>query len=268
MKPVTRRALFAGVVLFVYAPILVVAVYSFNDSRFALAWQGFRLRWYKSLLASPEFRMALENSLVISLSSTLLATVLGTLLAIGMHFLRFPGRRLLQAVLYLPVVMPDIVMAVGLLSLYVALHVTLGRLSVILAHVSFQISFVALVVGGRLGGFPLSVVEAARDLGARPAAVLRRVILPLILPGVLAGAVVALTLSVDDFLITYFTAGAGASTLPIRIYAMVKRGVTPDVNALATLLLVFTIGVSLLALRGLRTGSAARGAVAERGEAA
>jgi spermidine/putrescine transport system permease protein len=152
--------------------------------------------------------------------------------------------------------MPDIVMAVGLLALYVALHVTLGRLSVILAHVSFQISFVTLVVGGRLAGFPVSVVEAARDLGARPAAVLRRVILPLILPGVVAGAVVALTLSVDDFLIAYFTAGAGASTLPIRIYAMVKRGVTPDVNALATLLLVFTIGVSLAALRGLRPGRA------------
>jgi spermidine/putrescine transport system permease protein len=256
VRSASRRALLAGVATFVYAPILVVVLYSFNDSRFALAWRGFTLRWYQSLLTGAEFRMALENSLVVSLSSTALATVLGTLLAVGIHFLRFRGRRVLQTLLYLPVVMPDIVMAVGLLALYVALHVTLGRLSVILAHVSFQISFVALVVGGRLAGFPVSLVEAARDLGALPAAVFRRVILPLALPGVLAGAVVALTLSVDDFLITYFTAGAGASTLPIRIYAMVKRGVTPDVNALATLLLVFTIGVSLAALRGLRPAPA------------
>lgn len=259
MRPGLRRALFTAVLAFVYAPIVVVAVYSFNDSRFALAWQGFTLRWYRSLLASAEFRTALENTLVISLSATLIATVLGTLLAVGIHFLRFPGRRVLQALLYLPVVLPDIVMAVGLLALYVATHVTLGRVSVILAHVSFQISFVALVVGGRLQGFPVSIVEAARDLGADPLAVLRRIILPVIRPGIVAGAVVALTLSVDDYLITYFTAGAGASTLPLRIYAMVKRGVTPDVNALATLLLVFTIGVSLLALRGVRGAGRSQG---------
>ena len=247
-----RRALIGGVAAFVYLPVLVVAVYSFNDSRFGFAWRGFTLAWYRALFASPEVAAALRNTLVVSLSSTAIATVLGALLAVGIHFLRFPGRRALQAFLYLPVIMPDIVMAVGLLALYVAVGLTLGRVSVILAHVAFQIAFVALVVGGRLQGFPLSVVEAARDLGAGPGQVLRRVVAPLIMPGVLAGAVVALTLSVDDFLITYFTAGAGASTLPIRIYAMVKRGVTPDVNALATLLLVFTIGVTLVALRGAR----------------
>lgn len=258
MRPAVRRPLLVAVTGFVYAPVVIVAVYSFNDSRLALAWRGFTLRWYGELFRNPEVLAALRNTLIISLSSTLLATALATLLAVGIHFLRFPGRRPLQALLLLPVVMPDIVMAVGLLAFYVTLGLSLGRVSVILAHVAFQISFVALVVGGRLHGFPLSVVEAARDLGAGPGQVLRRVIAPLILPGVLAGAVVALTLSVDDFLITYFTAGAGASTLPIRIYAMVKRGVTPDVNALATLLLVFTVGVTLLALRGARGAFAAR----------
>jgi spermidine/putrescine transport system permease protein len=252
VRPWTRRALLGGVIAFVYTPVVVVAVYSFNDSRVAIQWRGFTLAWYRSLFASAEIAAALENTLIVSLASTLLATLLGALLAVGIHFLRFPGRRMLQAILYLPVVMPDIVMAVGLLALYVALGVSLGRVSVILAHVSFQISFVALVVGGRLHGFSTSLVEAARDLGAGPVQVLRRVVAPLAFPGVLAGAVVALTLSVDDFLITYFTAGAGASTLPIRIYAMVKRGITPDVNALATLLLLFTIGVTLLALRGAR----------------
>jgi spermidine/putrescine transport system permease protein len=258
VKPAARRVLLGGVMAFVYAPVLVVAVYSFNDSRVALQWRGFTLAWYRSLFHSAEVAAALENTVIVSLASTTIATVLGSLVAIGVHFLRFPGRRALQALLYLPVVMPDIVMAVGLLALYVAMGVTLGRVSVILAHASFQISFVALVVGGRLHGFPASLVEAARDLGAGPARVLGRVVIPLALPGILAGAVVALTLSVDDFLITYFTAGAGASTLPIRIYAMVKRGITPDVNALATLLLVFTIGITLLAVRGTRVAESAR----------
>jgi spermidine/putrescine transport system permease protein len=252
MKRAVRRIVLGGVIAFVYAPVVVVAVYSFNDSRVAIQWRGFTLAWYRSLFQSAEVAAALGNTIIISLASTAIATVLGALLAVGIHFLRFPGRRAIQGLLYLPVVMPDIVMAVGLLALYVALGVALGRLSVILAHVAFQISFVALVVGGRLHGFPVSVVEAARDLGARPAQVVWRVVTPLALPGILAGAVVALTLSVDDFLITYFTAGAGASTLPIRIYAMVKRGVTPDVNALATLLLVFTIGVTSIAVRGAR----------------
>jgi spermidine/putrescine transport system permease protein len=253
MSPGTRRILLGAVIVFVYAPVLVVAVYSFNDSRVALEWRGFTLDWYRSLFQSAEIAAALRNTVIVSLASTLIATGLGALVAVGIHFLRFPGRRAMQGLLYLPVVMPDIVMAVGLLALYVALGVTLGRVSVILAHVAFQISFVALVVGGRLHGFPVSVVEAARDLGAGPAQVLRRIVIPLALPGILAGAVVALTLSVDDFLITYFTAGAGASTLPIRIYAMVKRGITPDVNALATLLLVFTVGVTLIAVRASRS---------------
>jgi spermidine/putrescine transport system permease protein len=243
------------VIAFVYAPVLVVAAYSFNDSRVALEWRGFTLAWYRSLFESPQIAAALRNTLIVSLASTAVATVLGAMVAMGIHFLRFPGRRALQGLLYLPVVMPDIVMAVGLLAFYVAIGLSLGRTSVILAHVAFQISFVALVVGGRLQGFSVSLIEAARDLGAGPAQVLRRVILPLALPGIVAGAIVALTLSVDDFLITYFTAGSGASTLPIRIYAMVKRGITPDVNALATLLLVFTLGVTLAAVRLSRRGA-------------
>jgi spermidine/putrescine transport system permease protein len=245
----SARATLAAVLLFLYAPIAVLVVYSFNDSRFSATWQGFTLGWYQRLLQSPETAAALKSTLVVSLTATALATVLGTLLALGLHLRRFRGRAAVEALLYLPVVAPDIVMGVALLAFYVAAHFPLGRLSIILAHVSFQIPFVALIVKARLQDFPVEVIEAARDLGADEGAMIRHVLLPIVRPGILAGALIALALSIDDFLITYFTAGAGASTLPIRIYSMVKRGVTPDINALSTLLLVATLVLVVASLR-------------------
>lgn len=238
-----------GTLLFLYAPVAVLVVYSFNASRFSAVWQGFTLEWYARLFQSPETAAALRNTLVVSFSATALATVLGTLLAVGLHLRRFRGRGLVELLLYLPVVAPDIVMGVSLLAFFVAVQLPLGRLSIVLAHVSFQVSFVALVLRARLQDFPPSVLEAARDLGASEFRALRRVLLPMAAPGILAGALIALALSVDDFVIAYFTAGAGASTLPIRIYSMVRRGVTPDINALSTLLLLFTLGLIGAALR-------------------
>ncbi len=247
-----NRVILWGVLAFLYLPVLVLAVYSFNASRFALSWEGFTLEWYLRVFTSPEIGRALRNTLVVSTVSTAASTALGTALAMGLHFHRFRGRDLLQGGFYLPILIPDIILAVALLSFFALVALPLGLGSIILAHVSFQISFVALLVRARLQAFPASLVEAARDLGATPAGVVRRVVLPLAAPGIVAGALVAFTLSVDDFLIAYFTAGAGSSTLPIRIYSMIKRGVTPEVNALATLLLVFslvTISVSMLILR-------------------
>jgi spermidine/putrescine transport system permease protein len=249
---VTRRPssfVLGAVLTFLYAPVLVLVLYSFNDSRFSAAWQGFTLRWYARLFESPETAAALKNTLIISTSATLLATLLGTALAVGMHVYRFRGRGLTESLLYLPIIAPDIVMGVALLAFYVLVSLTLGRISVILAHVAFQISFVALVVRGRLQDFPPALLEAAHDLGADDARTFRHVILPLLKPGIAAGALIAFAISVDDFVVTYFTAGAGASTLSIRIYSMVKRGVTPDINALCTLMLVFTLAVLLLARR-------------------
>ncbi|MBI4409369.1 MAG: ABC transporter permease [Gemmatimonadetes bacterium] len=247
-----------GTLAFLYAPVLVLVIYSFNDSRFSAAWQGFTLRWYARLFESPETAAALENTLIVSVSSTVIATTLATLLAVGLHLHRFRGRGLIEALLYLPVIAPDIILGVSLLGFYVAAHLPLGRLSIILAHVAFQISFVALVVRGRLQDFPPALLEAARDLGADELRTLRHVLLPLLRPAILAGALIAFALSIDDFVITYFTAGAGASTLPLRIYSMVKRGVTPDVNALSTLLLLFTLALIVLALR-LRPAAGATG---------
>jgi spermidine/putrescine transport system permease protein len=242
------RLVLWGTLAFLYAPVLVLVVYSFNASRFSALWQGFTIDWYARLFESDETAAALRNTLVVSVSATLAATVLGTLLAVGLHLRSFRGRAWVDLLLYLPVVAPDIIMGVSLLAFYVAVHLPLGRLTIILAHVSFQISFVALVVRSRLQDFPPSLLEAARDLGASEGRALRRVLLPIAAPGILAGALIALALSIDDFVVTYFTAGAGASTLPIRIYSMVKRGVTPDVNALSTLLLVFTLALLLGAL--------------------
>jgi spermidine/putrescine transport system permease protein len=224
-------------------------LYSFNDSRFSAAWEGFTLAWYARLFQSPETATALRNTLIVSFSATLLAMLLGTLLAVGIHLRRFRGRALVELLLYLPIIAPDIVLGVSLLAFFVAVGLPLGRLSIVLAHVAFQVSFVALVVRARLQGFPPSLLEAARDLGADELGAIRRVLLPIVRPGIVAGALIALALSVDDFLVTYFTAGAGASTLPIRIYSMVKRGVTPDINALSTLLLVFTLVLILASLR-------------------
>ena len=241
-----------GALVFLYAPVVVLIAYSFNDSRFTVTWQGFTLRWYSGLLDNAETMAAARNTLIVSLSSTLLATALGTLLAVGLGRHRFRGRSAVELLLLLPIIVPDIIMGVALLTMYTAVHFPLGRTSIVLAHVSFQISFVTLVVRARLQDFPPSLIEAARDLGADEWRAFRRILLPLLAPGIVAGALIALALSIDDFVITYFTAGAGASTLPVRIYSMVRRGVTPEVNALSTVLLATTLLVTWLAARARR----------------
>ena len=254
----SSRGTLWGVLAFLYAPVIVLVLYSFNDARFSATWEGFTLEWYARLFQSSETGAALRSTLVVALTATALSTVLGTLLALGLHLRRFRGRGLVELLLYLPIVAPDIIIGVALLAFYVVIHLPLGRVSIALAHASFQIPFVALVVRARLQDFPQEVLEAARDLGADESATIRHVLLPIVRPGIVAGALIALALSVDDFVVAYFTAGAGASTLPIRIYSMVKRGVTPDINALSTLLLLATLGLIVAALRvqRRRTGGA------------
>lgn len=241
-------AVLAVVLAFLYLPVLVLVVYSFNASRFAVSWQGFTLAWYAKLLDDPETARAAWNTLVVAGSSTVVATLLGSTLALGLRFQRVPGRRALEALLMMPVVFPDIVIGVALLAGFVFAGVPLGLRSIVLAHVSFQVSFVWLILRGALEEFPGDLLEAARDLGCSETGALARVALPLLWPAILAAALIAATLSVDDFVIAYFTAGPGSSTLSVRIYAMVKRGVTPDINALCALLLV----ASTLALAAAR----------------
>jgi spermidine/putrescine transport system permease protein len=232
--------------VFLYAPLAIVVLYSFNDSRLNAQWVGFTLAWYEKLLHNEPMLIAARNSLLIALAAAAASTVLGTLAGFALHRHR---PRLLAPLVLATIAIPEILMGVSLLIFFVLLNVTLGMVSIILAHITFCIGFVALVVRARLAGMDESLTEAARDLGATPAQAFRWVTLPLIMPGVVAGALMAFTLSLDDFVITFFTAGAGSSTLPLQIYTMVKIAVTPEVNAVSTLLMLLTLTLILVAAR-------------------
>lgn len=240
-----------GVVLvFFYLPILILVVESFNSSRFGGAWRGFSLRWYGRLFHEPAIWESARNTLLIAVVVTFVSLALGTTAALALH--RF-GRSRLQRVhytlVYTPLVVPEILMGISLLMAFVAAGVSLGMGTIVLAHVTFCISYVALTVLGRLQDFDFTIIEAARDLGATGWTATRRVLLPMLAPGLAAAGLIAFTLSVDDFVITFFVAGPGATTLPIRVYSMIKHGATPLINALSTLLLALTFGTVLVSQR-------------------
>jgi spermidine/putrescine transport system permease protein len=233
---------------FLYIPMLAVAICSLNAGRHGFVWRGFTLQWYGALFHDPFIMEAVRNTLVLAVASTVISTGLGTLLAIGLS--RFPWPRWLRGyldlTLYLPVVTPDIIFAAALVVAFSILRFfsplfRLGLPAMIIAHVTFQIAFVALVVRSRLASIGRTLEEAARDLYADTPYVLRRVILPLLMPGIVAGAMLAFTLSLDDFVISFFTAGPESRTLPILIYGEVRRGVTPQMHALSTLILLVTV---------------------------
>jgi len=229
---------------FLYVPLAIVVVYSFNDSRLNAEWVGFTLDWYRKLFTHEEMLTAAGNSLLIGLTASLVSTVLGTMAGFAMYRYKL---RLLPVLVLTPIAIPEILMGVSLLIFFVLLNFTLGLVSVTLAHIAFCIGFVAIVVRARLAGMDESLTEAARDCGATPAEAFRYVTLPLIMPGVIAGALMAFTLSIDDFVITFFTAGAGTTTLPLVIYSMIKIAVTPEVNAVSTLLMLLTLVLIVIA---------------------
>lgn len=234
--------------VFLYVPIVALIVLSFNDGGFPTAWTGFSLKWYGVLLNSGPLLSSAWNSLIVASVSTLIATTLGTLLALGVE--RGRQSAAFDSMLLAPMLIPDIVLAVALLSFFSLLDVALGLQTIIAGHTVFNIAFVAAVVRARLKHFDWSVVEASIDLGASELVTLWRVTLPTILPGVLAGGLLAFTLSIDEFIIAYFTAGAGDSiTLPIRIYSMIRFGVTPEINAMATVMLLVSFLLIYIALR-------------------
>lgn len=254
--PVGLLLILGAVLLFLYLPIAVLVALSFNDGGLPTAWTGFSTRWYGELLGNADILGAAWNSLLVAVASTLIATVLGTLLALGVEMRRRRGR-LLETLIFAPMVVPDIVLAIALLSAFSLLGVRMGLGTIVLAHVVFNLAFVCAVVRARLRRFDWAVVEASEDLGASLPRTLLRVVLPLLAPAIFAGALLAFTLSVDEFIIAFFTAGAGraSTTLPMQIYAMIRFGVTPDVNALATLVL----GLSVLLLVAARAAN--RGAL-------
>ena len=257
MKPPSKTLHSVATLLyaFLYAPIVVVVVSSFNAGRHGAGWQGFTLEWYRSLADNRLALEAAQNTVVLSLGSTFLATLLGTMLGYALSRYDFPGRQWLSRFLQLPVFLPDIVLAVSLLLFFSILRqwlglFQLGLATMVAAHVTLQIPFVAIVVRSRLAGLDPSLEEAAHDLGANAWQTFWRVTFPLMLPGVAAGAMLAFTLSLDDFVVSFFTSGPGSTTLPILIYSSVKRGLTPDINALSSLIvlasLLATVCVMLL----------------------
>lgn len=236
----------ASLFAFLYAPILVVGVQSFNAGRHGIQWGGFTTSWYSALTRNQPALHAAGISLLLATASTIGSTVLGTLLAVALGRGRFIGRRATELTLQTVIVVPDIVMAVALLMFYAAIRERLGvlepgLLTMTIAHITFQIPFVTLVVRARLAGLDPSLSEAAHDLGATGWQTFLHVTLPLIRPGILAGALLAFTLSLDDYVISSLTTGPGATTLPILIYSSVKRGITPDINALSTLLVLASV---------------------------
>ena len=225
---------------FFYLPIFVLVLYSFNSSRFGGSWTGWSFHWYRQLYREREIWHALTNSLVVAISATSVSVILGTTAAIALHRYSSRLQKFHYTMIYTPLVVPEILMGISLLLFFAALHLELGLFTIFLAHVTFCISYVAMVVLGRLQDFDYAVVEASQDLGAGWWATTWRVLLPLLMPGIIAGGLLAFTLSIDDFVITFFVAGPGSTTLPIRIYSMIKHGSPPLINALSSILLLIT----------------------------
>jgi spermidine/putrescine transport system permease protein len=246
---------------FLYIPIFILIIYSFNSSRFNAVWRGFTLNWYRSLLTGVTDGKAqitdlmiwdaVNNSLIVSAISTIIATILGTMLALALERFSFRGRTVVEGLLLLPIIIPDIAMGISLLVFFsllfqlietlTGIRLVLGLSTVIIGHVAFNISFVAVTVRGRIAELERSIEEAAWDLGANEWQTMRRVILPLIFPGILSAALLAFTLSLDDFVIAFFTTGVGATTLPLFVYGMIKFAVTPAINAVSTLILLASL---------------------------
>jgi spermidine/putrescine transport system permease protein len=242
----------AAVYLFLHLPILVLVAFSFNNSKFSVDWRGFTLQWYQRLLERPEILRALKVSLIVGTAATIISATLGTLVALAMARHRFRGRRVVEGFLYVPVVTPEIVVGVSLLLLFALLQFPLGIVTIIIAHVAFCISFVVIVVLARLQGMDQTLEEAAMILGADEITTFRRVTLPQLWPGILAGALLAFTVSFDDFVITSFVSGPGSSTLPILVYGMVRKNVEPSINAISTIILLVTSLLIYLADRLLQ----------------
>lgn len=232
-----------------YAPILLLIIFSFNQSKLNAIWTGFTFDWYGVLFGDEAVGKAVINTLIVALVSTVISTVIGTTTALALSRYNFFGKSAFEGLLYIPIIIPEIVMGVSLLLFFVQIKLALSIWTIILAHITFNIPFVAVVVRARLADFDNRLLEAAADLGAGPWRTFSKVTLPLIMPGIVGGALLAFTLSIDDFVISFFTTGPGANTLPLHIYSMVKTGVTPEINAVSTLLLLASIGLVVLSLK-------------------
>lgn len=237
MKKTVENIYLVLIFLFLFLPIAVLILFSFNTSSLNIVFEGFTVHWYKDLLQNRTLLESLFNTLIVAGVSTIVSTIIGTISAYGLHKYSFPGKNIVNELLYIPVVIPEIVLGISLLSVYTLLKLELGMFTLILSHICFCIPFVIISVRSVLESLNPHIEEVANDLGASKFQIFTKIVIPMLMPGILSGAQLALTLSLDDVVISYFTAGPGSNTLPLQVYSMIKTGITPDVNALITIML-------------------------------
>ena len=242
------KLVFFASFVFLYFPIITLVAFSFNNSRRNITWKGFTLDYYDKAFANDHLHEAFVNSMIVASCSTLVSTVLGAMLGIALYRFRFPLKSVLDGWVHLPIVIPEICMGVAMLAFFHLVDIPLGLFTITASHIAFTIPFVAVVIRARMGGFDEALEEASEDLGASRWQTFWNVTFPYLRPGVVAGALLAFTLSIDDFVITFFTSGPGSTTFPIKIYSMVRFSVTPEVNAASTILIVLTLVLTITAM--------------------
>ena len=242
-----RRNIFMFMVYaYLYIPIIILVTNSFNEDRYGLSWKGFSWNWYERLFNNDTLIQAAFHSVTIAFFAATLATIVGGLTAIALYRYRFRGKQAVSGMLFIVMMSPDIVMAVSLLALFMVVGISLGFWSLLLAHVTFCLPYVTVTIFSRLNGFDARMLEAAKDLGASEVTILRKIILPLALPAVVSGWLLSFTISLDDVVVSSFVSGVSYEILPLRIFSLVKTGVTPEVNALATIMIVLSLGLVIL----------------------
>ena len=238
--------------LFLFIPLFVIIIYSFNDSKGA-EFTSFSMRWYKELFfKSNALWTALLNSLIVALSSALVSTLLGTMASIGVNWYKFKGKKFIQTLTYLPMVLPEVIIGISMVIFFSGIHMPLGLFTVFAAHTTFCLPFVFLMVNARLDEFDYSIIEASHDLGATERQTMFKVVVPAIFPGILSGFLMAITMSLEDFVITFFVSGPGSTTLPLYVYSMIRFGVSPVINSLSVVMILITCSIAFICRKGLK----------------
>ena len=238
--------------LFLFIPLFVIIIYSFNDSKGA-EFTSFSMRWYKELFFnSGALWNALLNSMIVAFSSALVSTLLGTMASIGVNWYKFKGKKFIQTLTYLPMVLPEVIIGISMVIFFSGIHLPLGLFTVFAAHTTFCLPFVFLMVNARLDEFDYSIIEASHDLGATERQTMFKVVVPAIFPGILSGFLMAITMSLEDFVITFFVSGPGSTTLPLYVYSMIRFGVSPVINSLSVVMILITCSIAFLCRKGLK----------------
>ncbi|MFZ7316933.1 spermidine/putrescine ABC transporter permease PotC [Avibacterium avium] len=246
MSRLLRNVFMLVVYAYLYIPIIILVTNSFNADRYGLSWKGFSWNWYERLFNNDTLIQAAFHSVTIAFFAATFSTILGALTAIALYRYRFRGKQAVSGMLFIVMMSPDIVMAVSLLALFMIVGISLGFWSLLLAHITFCLPYVVVSVFSRLKGFDVKMLEAAKDLGASEVTILRKIILPLALPAIVSGWLLSFTISLDDVVVSSFVSGVSYEILPLKIFSLVKTGVTPEVNALATIMIIFSLALVVL----------------------